>query len=83
MSALGPDGAEWITTAEALERIPGLNASTLRSWIHRGRVRRCRVGRASWVCWDDVVEVEAVAFLAARQRARHAGSDAALDRCSG
>ena len=81
MSALGPDGAEWITTAEALERIPGLNASTLRSWIHRGRVRRCRVGRASWVCWDDVVEVEA--FLAARRRARHAGSDSALDRRSG
>ena len=78
VSALGPDGAEWITTAEALERIPGLNASTLRSWIHRGRVRRRRVGRASWVCWDDVVEAEAAAFLAARRRARHASTGQAF-----
>lgn len=71
-------GVEWIPTPEVLARVPGLNASTLRSWIHRGRVRSHRVGRASWVCWDDVMEVEAVAFLA-RHRRRHAGTALALD----
>ena len=72
-------GVEWIPTPEVLARVPGLNASTLRSWIHRGRVRHRRVGRASWVCWDDVIEVEAAAFLARRRRARHASTTAALD----
>ena len=72
-------GVEWLPTPEVLARVPGLNASTLRSWIHRGRVRSHRVGRASWVCWDDVMEVKAAAFLARRRRARHANAAAALD----
>lgn len=72
-------GAEWLTTPEVLERAPRLKAATLRSWIHRGRVRHHRVGRTSWVCWDDVMEVEAAAFRRAR-RAYKAAAGQGRDR---
>lgn len=69
---IGPDGVEWITATECLERVPGLNRSTLDSWTHRGRVRRQRVGRQVWVVWVDVLEAEAAAHLAGWKRCRHA-----------
>lgn len=34
-----PYGDEWCTYAAALEQVPGLKASTLRGWVHSGKVR--------------------------------------------
>lgn len=65
-------GVEWVPAAVVLERVPGLNAATLRSWVHRGRVRSHRVGRVSWVVWEDVLTVEAAAHLAGWRRGRRA-----------
>lgn len=72
MSALGPDGAEWVRAAEALERIPGLRYRTLQSWWARGEVRCARVGRQVWVAWEDVLTHEAAAALAGGRRGRRA-----------
>lgn len=78
MSVLGPDGTEWVSAAEALERMPGLNPSTLRSWLRarppaaRARVRSRRAGRRVWVAWDDVLRAEAAAHLAGWRRGRRA-----------
>ena len=80
MSALGPDGAEWITTAEALERVPGLRYRTLQSWWARGEVRCQRVGRQVWVAWEDVLTHEAAAHLVGWRRGRRAVHGPALDR---
>lgn len=71
MSVAGPDGVEWVTAAEALERVPGLGYRTLQSWWARGEVRSQRVGRMVWVAWDDVMERERAAFLAGFRRGRH------------
>ncbi|PHP52583.1 hypothetical protein [Actinomyces ruminis] len=67
-SVTGPDGTEWVPAVTALDRVPGLSASTLRSWVHRGRVRSQRVGRQSWVAWEDVLTMEAAAHLAGWRR---------------
>lgn len=78
MSATGPDGVEWVTVDEALERMPGLNSHTLRSWLRvrppatRARVSSLRVERRVWVAWDDVMRVEAAAHLAGWSRGRRA-----------
>lgn len=73
---IGPDGVEWITAAECLERVPGLEYRTLQSWWTRGRVRRQRVGRQVWVAWVDVLEVESAAHLAGWKRGRRAARTA-------
>ena len=73
MTFTDPSGVEWVTPAEALERLaPRLRRPTLDSWVHRGKVRRVRVGRQAWVAWPDVLEHEAAATLAGWKRGRHA-----------
>nr|DAN70575.1 MAG TPA: Pyocin activator protein PrtN [Caudoviricetes sp.] len=70
---IDPAGVEWVPLVRALERVPGLNGGTLRSWVRRGRVRSHRVGRSVWVAWEDVLECEGVAFLAGYRRGRRPG----------
>lgn len=51
-------GLEWATYAVALEEVPGLNASTLRGWVRRGKVRCWHpfapASRGVMVCMTDV-----------------------------
>lgn len=77
MSAVGPDGVEWVSIRECLERIPGLNGWTVRSWL-RGRagaaprVRSVREDGSVFVAWNDVLAVEAAADRAGWRRGRRA-----------
>lgn len=89
MSVTGPDGIEWVTVAECLDRVPGLNGNTVRSWL-RARppaavpvVRSVRVGRCVWVVWQDVLEREVAAHLAGWKRGRHAASPGLVDAGAG
>lgn len=72
------EGVEWVPASECLERVPGLNGNTLRSWLRvrppasRARVRSVRVGRQVWVAWPDVLEQEGAATLAGWHRGRRA-----------
>ena len=78
MSVTGPDGVEWVTVAEALERVPGLAYRTLQSWWARGDVRTQRVGRQVWVAWDDVLDRDSIAIRTGYRPGRHA-SPTSLD----
>ena len=53
-----PYGDEWCTYAAALEQVPGLKASTLRGWVHSGKVRtlpRNDTPRGVLVCLTDTL----------------------------
>lgn len=60
---IDPWGVEWVPAAEVPGRVPRVKAATLRSWVHRGRVRGYRAGGVSWVAWEDVLRAEAEAHL--------------------
>lgn len=72
------EGVEWVPASVVLERVPGLNGWTLRSWLRPRtadgvpKVRSHRVGRQVWVAWEDVLTVEAAAHLAGWRRGRRA-----------
>lgn len=55
------DGREWITIAQACERLPQLRPGTVRLWIHRRQVAAHVVSRRSWVCWPDILQMEGAA----------------------
>ena len=73
MTFTDPSGVEWVTPAEAIERLaPRLRRPTLDSWVHRGTVRSRRVNRSVWLVWGDVARAEAAAHRSRWQRGRRA-----------
>lgn len=54
---IDPDGAEWVRPAEAARRL-GVEWSTIRVWVHRGRIRHVRAGRHVALYWPDVLDAE-------------------------
>lgn len=65
------EGVEWLLATEAARRIPGGEATTIRSWVLRGKVRSHRIRGRLWVCMADVLDAEHAtrgAFLAQRRR---------------
>lgn len=52
-----PDGSRWLSVGDAA-REQRVRESTIRVWVHRGKVRAHTVLGKVYVCTDDVADAE-------------------------
>lgn len=52
------DGQEWLMYSDAARRLR-VREDLLRQWATRGKVRKHRIGRKSWVNMPDAMTAEA------------------------